>query len=443
MAYGGGTWNPPIQNKELGGTYVSFTSKARPSNIFGERGFLAVAINLDWGAAEKIITVEAADLQKDSLALFGHQYTDEELMPLREALLHAKTVYVYRLNADGQKAKNDFIEAKCTGTKGNDFTVRTSVSIDDENKIEIELRIGTFKALLETIDNTKEAIEKFNKENPYIKFNISKFAKETNIGIYKLTNGIDGEETVGEHQKFLDLIESKYINVIAYAGNDEGVKKLYCSYVERRVNQEGAYLQGVVYNFKKNSELIINVTTPAEGSKLPSDIVYWVAGAEAGCEINRTVGNDIYDGELKLKPINKARDQIAALRNGEFVFHEVDNEVRVLDDINSLTEFSKSKNKDFSKNQIIRVLHQIANDWSTIFNTLYLDKELNDKTGQSILWNDFTNHANKLQNIRAIRNFEAEDIIVDFGEDKDAVYAEFAVCPVLAMKKLYLSVIVE
>ena len=74
---------------------------------------------------------------------------------------------------------------------------------------------------------------------------------------------------------------------------------------------------------------------------------------------------------------------------------------------------------------------------------MYLDKELNDKTGQSILWNDFTNHANKLQNIRAIRNFEAEDIIVDFGEDKDAVYAEFAVCPVLAMKKLYLSVIVE
>lgn len=443
MAYGGGSWNPPIQNKELGGTYVAFSSKARPANIFGERGYMAVALNLDWGVGDEIITVEAQDLQKDSLALFCHQYTDDELMPLREALLNAKTVYVYRLNADGQKAKSDFIEAKCTGSRGNEISVRTSLDFDDENKINIEIRIGTFKALSQTINNTKEDIDKFNEENPYIKFNISKFQNESNIGIYKLSGGSDGEDTVGEHQKFLDAIESKYINIVAYAGVDDAVKKLYCSYVERRVNQEGAYLQGVVFNYKKNSELIINVTSPAINSKQESDIVYWVAGAEAGCEINRTIGNKIYDGDLEVKAIDKARDQIKALRNGEFVFHKVDNTIRVLDDINSLTEFSKSKNKDFSKNQIIRVLHEIANSWSTIFNTLYLDKELNDRTGQSILWNDFTNHAMKLQNMRAIRNFEADDIVVDFGEDKDAVYTEFAVCPVLAMKKLYLSVIVE
>ncbi len=443
MAYGGGTWNPPIQNKELGGTYVSFTSKARPANIFGERGFLAFAINLDWGDGENLITVEPADLQKDSMALFGHFYTDKELMPLREALLHAKVVYVYRLNADGKKATNDFIEAKYVGTRGNDITVTTALDIDDNNKAQIEVRLGTYKALKEIINNDKEGIEKFNKENPYITLKVETLKPNDNIGIYKLSGGTNGTEQVGNHQKFLDLVESKYINIIAYGGNDEAVKKLYCSYVERRVYQEGAYMQGVVYNFKKNSELIINVTSAVVNSALPSDIVYWVAGAEAGCEINRTVGNSIYDGELELVTITKARDQVKALRNGEFVFHKVDNEIRVLDDINSLTEFSKSKNKDFSKNQIIRVLHQIVNDWSTIFNTLFLDKELNDKTGQTILWNDFTNHATKLQNLRAIKNFKAEDIKVDFGEDKDSVYVEFAVCPVLAMKKLYLSVIVE
>lgn len=42
MAYGGGTWNPPVQNKMLSGTYICFSSKARPSNILEKEVLLLV-----------------------------------------------------------------------------------------------------------------------------------------------------------------------------------------------------------------------------------------------------------------------------------------------------------------------------------------------------------------------------------------------------------------
>ena len=105
MAYGGGTWNPPVQNKMLSGTYICFSSKARPSNIFGERGFVACGLNLSFGLEGEIITVEPSDLQRESLELFGLEYTDKELLPLRELLAHAKTAYIYRLNGGGQRLR--------------------------------------------------------------------------------------------------------------------------------------------------------------------------------------------------------------------------------------------------------------------------------------------------------------------------------------------------
>mgnify|MGYP006990443852 CR=1 FL=1 len=105
MAYGGGKWTPPIMNKVLSGTYISFVSKARASNIFGERGYSAVGLSFDYGLDDEIITVEASDLQRESVALFGLEYTDNALLPLREMLKNAKTVYVYKLNSGGNKAR--------------------------------------------------------------------------------------------------------------------------------------------------------------------------------------------------------------------------------------------------------------------------------------------------------------------------------------------------
>lgn len=62
----------------------------------------------------------------------------------------------------------------------------------------------------------------------------------------------------------------------------------------------------------------------------------------------------------------------ALLTSGKYVFHRVGNEIRVLEDINTFTSFRSDKNEDFSLNQVIRVLDQIAIDTAALFNTRYL-----------------------------------------------------------------------
>ena len=133
----------------------------------------------------------------------------------------------------------------------------------------------------------------------------------------------------------------------------------------------------------------------------------------------------------------KQRDLMKLLDEGQFVFHIVDNEVRVLEDINTFTDFSPEKNKDFSQNQVIRVIDQIACDFAAIFNKRFLGKVQNDEEGRISLWSEFVKHAETMQQIRAIQNFEPDDITVRAGDEKNSVYVEFAVQPTLAMTKLY------
>ena len=77
MALGGGVWT--TQNKVLPGAYIQFISAARASSTIGERGYAALPIELDWGIDGEVMTLEAGDIQKNSLRLFGYDYTSEKL----------------------------------------------------------------------------------------------------------------------------------------------------------------------------------------------------------------------------------------------------------------------------------------------------------------------------------------------------------------------------
>ena len=82
MALGGGTFIS--QNKKLPGTYINFVSAQRASSLMGERGVAAMAIEMDWGKEEQIIEVTAEEFARDSLKIFGYEYTDPKLIGLRD-----------------------------------------------------------------------------------------------------------------------------------------------------------------------------------------------------------------------------------------------------------------------------------------------------------------------------------------------------------------------
>ena len=120
--------------------------------------------------------------------------------------------------------------------------------------------------------------------------------------------------------------------------------------------------------------------------------------------------------------------------------HLVDDDVRVLDDINSLITFDDVKTEDFASNQSIRVLDQIATDVRMIFSKRYIGLTPNDTAGREAFWNDIVTICRSMQDIRAIEDFSADSVEVSPGEKKKAVEANFTVKPVNAMAQLYCTV---
>ena len=59
-------------------------------------------------------------------------YSSDELKPIRELFLNARTLYIYRLGSNGVKASGSLATAKYPGTLGNKIKIVTTAIVDDE-----------------------------------------------------------------------------------------------------------------------------------------------------------------------------------------------------------------------------------------------------------------------------------------------------------------------
>lgn len=85
MALGGGTFL--VQNKKLPGAYINFVSKAAATATLSERGIATMPLELDWGKEGEIFEVTNGDFQKNSMEIFGYEYTSDKLKGLRDLFL--------------------------------------------------------------------------------------------------------------------------------------------------------------------------------------------------------------------------------------------------------------------------------------------------------------------------------------------------------------------
>ena len=171
-------------------------------------------------------------------------------------------------------------------------------------------------------------------------------------------------------------------------------------------------------------------------------LVYWVTGAEGGVAVNRSVMNRKYDGEYTVNVDYTQKDLENAIDDGKFILHQVGDEVRVLEDINTMVSTTDDMGDVFKSNQTLRVCDQIANDVAVLFRNKYLGVVPNDEAGRVSFWSDVVQLHEQLQTIRAIEGFEGTDIVVSQGETKMAVVVTDAITPVNAMGKLYMTVTV-
>ncbi|MBH7519737.1 phage tail sheath family protein [Clostridioides difficile] len=436
MALGGGTF--VTQNKILPGSYINFISAKRATSSLIDRGIVAIPLELDWGIDEDVFQVTSDDFEKYSVKYFGYDYTHEKLKGLRDLFKNIRLGYFYKLNK-GVKASCTIATAKYSGIRGNDLKVTVTTNIDDNAKFDVVTLLDNKK-----VDTQIAKVITDLQDNDYITWK-KDATLEASAGLV-FTGGTNGEAVTGaEYQAFLDKIESYSFNALGCLATTTEIKSLFVEFTKRMRDKVGAKFQTVLY--KKSDadyEGVVSVENKIKDIGLvESSLIYWAAGVIAGCDINKSNTNKKYDGEFDVD-VNYTQIQLEeALKTGKFIFHKVGDEVHVLEDINTFVSFTDDKNDDFSSNQSVRVLDQIANDIATLFNEKYLGKVPNDKAGRISFWNDVVKHHKELENIRAIEDFKTDDVSVELGNDKKTVIVSDAVKVINAMSKLYMTVSVN
>ncbi|MBH7626384.1 phage tail sheath family protein, partial [Clostridioides difficile] len=422
----------------LPGSYINFISAKRATSSLSDRGIVAMPLELDWGIDEDVFQVTSDDFEKYSVKYFGYDYTHEKLKGLRDLFKNIRLGYFYKLNK-GVKASCTIATAKYSGIRGNDLKVTVTTNIDDNTKFDVVTLLDNKK-----VDTQIAKVITDLEDNDYITWR-KDATLEASAGLV-FTGGTNGEAVTGaEYQAFLDKIESYSFNALGCLATTTEIKSLFVEFTKRMRDRVGAKFQTVLY--KKNDadyEGVVSVENKIKDTGLlESSLIYWTTGAIAGCDINKSNTNKRYDGEFDVD-VNYTQIHLEeALKTGKFIFHKVGDEVHVLEDINTFVSFTDEKNDDFSSNQSVRVLDQIANDIATLFNTKYLGEVPNDKSGRISFWNDVVKHHEQLQNMRAIEDFKADDVSVEPGSDKKTVVVSDAVKVISAMSKLYMTVSVS
>ncbi len=438
MALGGGTFL--TQNKILPGAYMNFISVANASATLSDRGIATIALEMDWGMEGKIFTVELADFLKDSQKIFGYAYTADALKPMREIFKHAKTVHFFRLNSGGVKASNTFATAKYPGIRGNDLRI---VIEANENSTEaaplydVSTYLNTLQVDLQEGVSTIADLT----ANDYVEWNSAAVLALT--ASMPLTAGANGTVEDANYQTYLDQAEAYTYNAMGCVATNDVVKGLFASFCKRMRDDVGKKFQCVVFRNLADHEGVVSVKNGLADNKESTALIPWVTGVIAGTAVNKSATNMDYDGEYSVDTDYTQTELENGIKEGSFMFHLVDGEVVVLEDINTFTSITDEKSADFSSNQTIRVLDQIANDIAVLFAQKYIGKVPNDASGRISLWNDIVKHHTELQNIRAIEDFSGDNVTVAQGDTKKAVVVTDYVTPVNAMAQLYMTVYVQ
>jgi len=437
MAAGGGIFT--AENKVLPGAYINFVSKARAIGSIGERGILAMPWYGDFGKVGEIIEIDSETFQTECVNVLGHNYSDDCMLPLREAFKGAETVKLFRMGG-GKKASGTngtlTVSARFEGERGNDIKVVVYDNPDGDDFIVETYLDGYLK------DSQSAAAAEGLIDNDFVSFEGEGALSQT-AGIV-LKGGANGVSSGENYSDFLNALEAEDFTALIYPGTDNVTKGLFAQFTKRLRDEEGYKITCVLNDFDADYEGVINLCAsckPACGFD-ENSLIYWAGGMIAGAEVNESLTNRAYDGELEVLTNYKKSQLKDAVSEGKFIFYGDRDASRVLKDINSFTSFSSDKNKDFSNNQIIRVLDAIANDTAKIFNEFYLGKCQNNSLGRDIFKTELVSYHKKLMAVGAIEDFIPENITVEQGDEKGDVIVNEYVVPIGAMETLYMTCIV-
>lgn len=431
----GGTWTK--QNKIRPGAYINFKSKKNTATPIGERGIATLPLVLPWGTEKKILTIHGDD---DLSKVLGINIADESALLIREVFKKAKTLLLYRLN-EGTKATAVLdaltINARCSGTKGNNIIIVVQNSIDIPGSFEVITYFEGNKIDKQTVKTIDEL-----KPNNYVEFKGTGALKVT-AGL-PLSAGNDGTVTNQNYTDYLAAIEPYDFHTIGISTKDPTIKSVATTFI-KRLKDDGRQVQLVLENYTEaDSENVISVKNGvvlSDGTLITSDkAVAFVTGATAGANVNQSNTYLEYPGAVDVDKKYTNREIEEALLNGEIVFTISNRRVVIEQDINTLKTFTQDKGKDYRKNRVVRTLFEVNNGTRLLWETNYIGNGSNSADGRNLFKKDIIKFLEKLREINALENVVPEDVEINRGADKDSVVATVGVQPVDAMEKLYMDI---
>lgn len=483
----GGTWK--MQNKVRPGVYINVKSDGKPA-VATPLGRLLMFQNkpLGWGK-NGIIELTATS---DFTALTGHNNTDEVLAPVHEALKNAETVLLLNDFTGGAKATATktgvyTVNAKYAGEQGNnisvsfvpspladgantqDVTVTTIFGTKQVDQVKITLPKANTDAIAKA-GLTKE--EQLEIHNDYVDITFgtpaevtSELAAKGEYPLYTaifngltqsatnvtLTGGTSGTNNVVNDMD--DYLENEFYAVATTAGWEESsnIHKLLAEEIKILRENVGIKVRAVIPNTTNVAYNYEGVSTVLNGYVLndgtvisPNIATARFAGMSASATPDQALTYAQLDDAVEAKPKLNNDKTIEALNAGQIVFTtRAGQRVVVEQDINSLTKFTDTKSKDFSKNRVIRTLDEICTNTTQTFETSFLGKVSNNEYGRDLFKANRVSYLSDLESRNMIRDFDPNDLSLAQGNDKDAVSMELYVTPVDAMEKLYVNLVVR
>ena len=343
MAYGGGTYT--TQNKILPGAYINFVSAARATAELSARGTAAMLLSLPFGPQGVVTSLKADYFAEEAPRLFGCSADSDALLPVRELFRGAETLLFYRPEG-GEKAQSTHAAAKYAGTGGNQIQI---VIRQNAEKFDVVTVVDGVEMDSQTVSTAEELVE-----NDFVTF--TEEALSATAG-EPLTGGTDKEPEKSDYEAFLRAVEPYTFQTLGCASEDPEINELFVSFTRRMREESGVKFQTVLCRTVADYEGVISVENEAE-EDAPA-LVYWMTGAAAGCAVNASCSNKIYDGEYTVLADYTQAELEEGLKAGKLMFHRAGGQVRVLSDVNTLTTFTNERGEDFALNQTVRVLDQI------------------------------------------------------------------------------------
>lgn len=446
----GGIWN--AQDKVLPGVYINVKSQPIVTANVGQRGVVAIAKALSWGEPGAVVEITPG---QDTTPIIGYSISEDKARFLREMMRGTDLttgpyrILLYRYTGTGgvkatatqsmQGGASVTATAKYVGVRGNDISVVCTLDPDEETADVVTYVEGA------VVDSQTVAAYTELVNNAWVDFTVSGGLADFSL---TLSGGVDPVAATADDAAFLTAIEPYTFDILAYDGSNETSLDAYALFIKRMNESIGRKCQLVIGNFaNQNSKYIIsarNGVVLGDGTELSdTQVVWWLAGAEAGALYYQSLTYAQYPTAVAANPKLTDSEVEAAIKAGQVAIIDDWGIARICTDINSKTTVTTTEGAEFKKNRVMRVIMQFCNDCYRNFAQNFIGKVDNNEEGRSLLRAWCIGYLNDMMANNGIQNFTADDVEVLPGNAIDAVVINVWLQPTDSVERIYVTVTVD